>query len=250
MTSLKTLIFYATPEHPCSYLPNRKATTLFVDPRVDVDQSLYSQLTQQGFRRSGAHYYRPHCRDCQACIPVRIPVARFQPDRAQRRVTKTHADLMVERVPVRYSDEYYQLYERYIHGRHSDGDMYPPSRRQFTSFLIEGNANGFFMETRDREGRLKSLAAIDTLRDGLSAVYTLYDPADAQRSYGSHAILWQIQEAKRQQLPYVYLGYLIDSCRKMSYKARFQPLERLRNGQWVQDDARDPVQLNLLHVDS
>lgn len=205
---------------------------MFVDPSAVVDQELYSQLTLLGFRRSGSHYYRPHCQGCNACIPVRIPVNRFQPDRNQRRIWRHHQDLQAQSVPVRYSDEYYQLYERYIRERHADGDMYPPSRRQFTSFLIDGNTNGFFLELRNGQGQLKCLATVDRLKDGLSAVYTIFDPTDTDRSYGCLAVLWQIEEAKRLGLDNVYLGYWIDGCRKMSYKARFHPLEAFRAGRW------------------
>lgn len=233
MSSLKTLIFFATPEHECSYLQDREATTMFVDPRAKVDKRLYSQLTSLGFRRSGSHYYRPHCNGCSACIPVRVPTDRFQLNRNQRRVQKTNADLEFQLVPVHYREEYYRLYDRYISERHQDGDMFPPSREQFTTFLIEGAIDSFFLEMRAADRTLLGLAVIDMLEDGLSAIYTLFDPDAEHRSLGTLAVLWQINEARQRGLPYVYLGYWIRECRKMSYKKRFKPLQQLHQGQWV-----------------
>lgn len=232
MSSLKTLIFFATPEHPCSYLEGRQATTMFVDPRAQVDKSLYSQLTELGFRRSGSHYYRPHCRGCNACIPVRIPVEHFRPDRSQRRIRKANQDLSLSITPVRFDEEIYCLYERYINERHHDGDMYPASREQFTSFLIEGSIDGFFLEMR-LEGRLLGVAVVDVLDNGLSAIYTMFEPGEEKRSLGTYAILWQVEEACRRGLNHLYLGYWIRQCRKMNYKTRFRPLQQLINGRWV-----------------
>lgn len=231
MSSLKTLVFFATPEHHCSYLADRHATTMFVDPRAHIDRRLYSQLTALGFRRSGSHYYRPHCESCNACIPVRIPVRRFQPDRAQRRNWRDNEDLQLRAVPARYTEEYYQLYERYINQRHSDGDMYPPSREQFSSFLVEGGVDGFYLEMRE-QGRLIGLGVVDALDDGLSAIYTLFEPEAHHRGLGTLAVLWQIEEARRRGLSHLYLGYWIKACRKMSYKRRFRPLEILKDGHW------------------
>ncbi|QCF25667.1 arginyltransferase [Hydrocarboniclastica marina] len=233
MSSLKTLIFFATPEHECSYLRDREATTMFVDPRAKVDKRLYSQLTTLGFRRSGSHYYRPHCNGCNACVAVRIPTERFEANRNQKRVLRTNADLQLQLVPVHYRDEYYCLYDRYITQRHQDGDMYPPSREQFTSFLVEGAIDSFFLEMRHRDQTLLGLAVVDILDDGFSAIYTLFDPGVEDRSLGTMAVLWQIEEARQRGLPFVYLGYWIRECRKMNYKSRFKPLQHLHQGQWV-----------------
>lgn len=239
MSSLKTLIFFATPEHDCSYLEDQEATTMFVDPRARVDKRLYSQLTALGFRRSGSHYYRPHCGTCSACIPVRIPADRFRPNRNQKRILKANGDVLFDLVPVHYREEYYALYERYICQRHEDGDMYPPSRDQFTSFLIEGAIDSFFLEMRLANGTLLGLAVVDVLDDGLSAIYTLFEPTAEDRSLGTLAVLWQIEDARRRGLPHVYLGYWIKECRKMSYKDRFKPLQKLHNGHWVDILATD-----------
>ena len=231
MSNLRTLVFFATPPHDCSYLPDREATTMFVDPRANVDKKLYSQLTALGFRRSGSHYYRPHCEHCNACIPVRLKVNDFEPDRGQRRVLRKNDDIECKVVPASYSDAYYALYAHYIEERHSDGDMYPPSREQFVSFLVEGATDSWFIEMR-LDGQLVGLAAMDALDDGLSAIYTIFAPELEHRSLGTFAILWQIEEAKRRELPHLYLGYWIRECRKMNYKTRFQPIESLIDGHW------------------
>lgn len=235
MSNLRTLVFFATPPHDCSYLPNREATTMFVDPRADIDKKLYSQLTTLGFRRSGSHYYRPHCDQCNACIPVRLKADGFKPDRSQRRVLRRNNDLHCQLVPACFSERYYQLYARYIEQRHNEGDMYPPSRDQFTSFLVDGSTDSWFLEICLGE-ELVGLAALDLLDDGLSAIYTVFDPEMEQRSLGTYAILWQIQEAVRRGLPHLYLGYWIKQCRKMNYKTRFRPVEALHDGHWRQLD--------------
>ncbi|AOY87412.1 arginyltransferase [Marinobacter salinus] len=231
MSNLRTLVFFATPPHECSYLPDREATTMFVDPRANIDKKLYSQLTALGFRRSGSHYYRPHCEDCNACIPVRLKVDEFQPNRSQRRVLRKNEDLACTLVPASFSEQYYRLYADYIEQRHKDGDMYPPSREQFTSFLVDGSTDSWFLEIH-LKGELVGLAAIDMLDDGLSAIYTVFNPDLDHRSLGTYAILWQIEEARRRSLPHLYLGYWIRECRKMSYKTRFKPIEALRDGHW------------------
>jgi len=235
MSNLRTLVFFATPAHECSYLPDREATTMFVDPRADVDKKLYSQLTALGFRRSGSHYYRPHCEHCNACVPVRLKVNEFQPDRSQRRVLRKNSDIECRLVPATFQERYYQLYAHYIEERHWDGDMYPPSRDQFISFLVEGATDSWFVEMT-RDGELIGLAALDMLDDGISAIYTVFSPEMEHRSLGTFAILWQIEEAQRRQLPHLYLGYWIGECRKMNYKTRFRPIEALRDGHWREMD--------------
>lgn len=235
MSNLRTLVFFATPAHECSYLPDREATTMFVDPRADVDKRLYSQLTALGFRRSGSHYYRPHCEHCNACVPVRLKVNEFQPDRSQRRVLRKNSDIECRLVPATFQERYYQLYAHYIEERHWDGDMYPPSRDQFISFLVEGATDSWFVEM-SRDGELIGLAALDMLDDGISAIYTVFSPEMEHRSLGTFAILWQIEEAQRRQLPHLYLGYWISECRKMNYKTRFRPIEALRDGHWREMD--------------
>ncbi|VTM10663.1 arginyl-tRNA-protein transferase [Pseudomonas aeruginosa] len=228
MTELARLKFYATQPHPCSYLPEEQATTLFLDPSQPMDTQLYASLSEVGFRRSGDHLYRPHCQHCTACIAARIPVAGFSPNRQQRRILKRNAELQVIRKRPSFNEEYYDLYRRYIEQRHADGDMYPPSRDQFATFLVRDLPFCCFFEFR-LHGRLLAIAVTDVLPNGLSAVYTFYDPDEEQRSLGRYAILWQIAETERLGLQAVYLGYWIKNCRKMNYKTQYRPIELFVN---------------------
>ncbi|RHW22651.1 arginyltransferase [Pseudomonas jilinensis] len=232
MTDLAQLKFYATQPHTCSYLPDEQATTLFLDPQQPIDLITYSQLSELGFRRSGDHLYRPHCRHCNACIAARIPVTAFKPSSQQRRIIKRNRDITVTSCRPHLSDEAYHLYARYIEARHADGDMYPPSREQFSSFLVRDWSFSMFYEFR-LDGHLVAVAVTDRMNNGLSAVYTFYAPELPKRSLGRYAILWQIEEAKRCQLEALYLGYWIKSCRKMNYKTEYRPLEMLVNQRWI-----------------
>ncbi|MDM9650781.1 arginyltransferase [Pseudomonas wenzhouensis] len=232
MTELARLKFYATQPHPCSYLPEEQATTLFLDPSQPMDALVYAELSEMGFRRSGDHLYRPHCQQCTACIPARIPAAHFSPNRQQRRILKRNEDISVRCVRPAFTEEYYDLYVRYIEQRHADGDMYPPSRDQFSTFLVRNLPFSRFYEFR-LQGRLMAIAVTDLLPNGLSAVYTFYDPTEERRSLGRFAILWQIGETARQGLQAVYLGYWIKNCRKMNYKTQYRPIELLVNQRWT-----------------
>ncbi len=231
MTELARLKFYATQPHPCSYLPDEQATTLFLDPAQPMDTQVYGELSEVGFRRSGDHLYRPHCQRCNACIPARLPACLFQPNRQQRKIIKRNADLQVRPVKPVFREEYYQLYSRYIEQRHADGDMYPPSREQFATFLVRDLPFCRFYEFRLDE-RLLAIAVTDVLPNGLSAVYTFYDPDEEKRSLGRYAILWQIGETARLGLEALYLGYWIRACRKMNYKTQYRPIELFVNQRW------------------
>ena len=232
MTELARLKFYATQPHPCSYLPGEQATTLFLDPSQLMDAQVYAGLSEVGFRRSGDHLYRPHCQRCSACVPARIPADQFQPNRQQKRILKRNADLCVIPVRPKFSEEYYALYARYIERRHADGDMYPPSRDQFSTFLVRDLSFARFYEFR-LDDRLMAIAVTDLLPNGLSAVYTFYDPDEERRSLGRYAVLWQIGETARLGLHAVYLGYWIKNCRKMNYKTQYRPIELFVNQRWV-----------------
>lgn len=231
-SSLRDLKVYTTYPHRCSYLEQEEATTLFIDPRQPVDQTLYSNLSLLGFRRSGNHIYRPHCNHCNACIPARVPVEEFRASRSQRRCLKRNSDLTIEALDSISDDESYALYARYIDARHADGDMYPPDRDQYESFLNNPWGCTRYFALRDASGATIGIAVVDEMLDGLSAIYTFYDPEEESRSLGRFAILWQIERCREKGLPYVYLGYWIRECRKMAYKADYQPLEIMVNNQW------------------
>ena len=233
MTDLHTLQFYATPEHDCSYLDDLKAQTLFVDPHARISQHTYSQLSELGFRRSGQHIYRPHCHGCKACVSVRIPIPLFTLSRSQKRVFNKNKDLTATLVEPSFTQEYYTLYSRYINERHHDGDMFPPNLDQFTSFLVDGLKQTYFVEFRDPEESLVAVSVIDMVDDGMSAIYTFYDPSLNHRSLGTFCILWQAEYCRRHRYENLYLGYWVRDCRKMNYKISFRPYELLIDEQWV-----------------
>lgn len=225
------LKFFITAPHDCSYLEGREAVTLFADPERSLDHLTYSTLSEMGFRRSGGLVYTPRCPECQACIPTRILVAEFKPDRSQRRNARDNSDLEVRVIEAAFSDEHIALYQRYIRSRHPDGSMDVESKQEVERFFLCDWSDTFFIEFR-LEGRAIALAVVDTLSSGLSAVYTFFDPAEGKRGLGVFAVLSMVEEAKHRQLPYLYLGYLIHESPKMAYKARYQPLEEYRDGAW------------------
>lgn len=232
MTSLSKIKVYATHPHSCSYLENKEATTLFVDPNISVTSLLYSELADQGFRRSGEHIYRPHCEKCAACVPARVPVNDFTRKRRFRRIWNRNQDLTVEKIDDIQTDQYYKLYARYISEKHTDGDMYPPNREQYDAFLTnQWGLTDFYCFKL--EGQPIAVAVTDKMEQGLSAIYTFYDPSYKQRSLGVYAILWQIALTQTLEQPYLYLGYWIKDSQKMNYKIDYRPLQLLLNGQWL-----------------
>ncbi len=232
MTAISKLKIFATYPHDCSYLEDREATTLFVDPTANIDDGAYARLTEIGFRRSGTHIYRPHCGSCRACVPARIPVSLFEPGRRFRRILKRNQDLDVCSIDSIAGDKYYDLYARYINSRHQDGDMYPPSREQYDSFLsCDWESTRFYELSLD--GEPLAIMVLDEMENGVSAVYTFFDPEYPARSLGVFAILWQVEHTQRLNLPALYLGYWIKECAKMSYKTQYRPLELYVNDEWI-----------------
>ena len=226
------LAFYITVPSSCNYLPGRKAVTVFADPFAGMSKVLYSTLVEHGFRRSGNHVYVPYCPNCNACVPARIPVTRFHASRSQRRTWQRNADVTVQRVTAAFHEDHYQLYQRYAAQRHPGGDMEHYGREQYLSFIGCSWGETCLYEFRCGT-ELLAIASVDHLRNGLSAVYTFFDPAKSERGLGTYAVLWQISEAARLNLPFVYLGYWIAESDKMKYKANFHPLEIYRDGSWA-----------------
>ena len=228
---MERIRLYLSSEHPCGYLPMRTARSLFVDPDFVLNPSRYESLLEQGYRRGGDHVYRPRCAGCVSCIPARIPVQAFRPNRSQRRCLEQNADLRIN-IRRELTDEQFDLYQRYLRERHAGGGMNPEDKTGFHSFLSCGWGYTEFWEFRTQSRALMACAVVDRTPHALSAVYTFYDPSVPQRGLGSYAVLSQVRGAGEEGLRHVYLGYWVPDRRKMDYKRKFKPLEVLTHLGW------------------
>lgn len=224
--------FYTTAPLPCPYVAGRterKVVTEIAGPEAD---SLHDRLSRAGFRRSHNIAYAPVCPSCQACVPIRIPVRGFTPDRTLRKIAKANAELESFEAPPRATTEQFQLFQRYQSARHSDGDMASMSFYDYRAMVEDTPIDTCIVEFRDSDERMVAACLTDRLGDGLSAVYSFFAPGMEKRSLGTYTVLWLIERARTMGLPYVYLGYWVQESQKMAYKARFKPSEVLLGGTW------------------
>jgi len=229
---MKTLKYHTTQPYPCGYLPDKMARSEVVEPENCIDTATYGQLLEQGYRRSGHFIYRPQCDQCQACLSVRVQASSFKPNRSQRRSWNKHSHLTTQEHHLHFREEHFLLYQRYQAMRHAGNNSDTDKREQYQDFLLRSHINTKLITFYDNE-KLCMISLIDKLPDGLSSVYTFYDPDIPQASYGTYNVLWQIQLCQTLVLHYLYLGYWIKNHQKMNYKINFKPLEILIDGQWL-----------------
>lgn len=223
---------FLSEEQPCSYLDDEVAQPVFVHPAFAISTAIYSELVQQGFRRSGDNVYAQNCPNCSACIPVRLKVAGFKPNRSQKRCWQKNSNTQVAIKPAEFNRQHYDLYLRYQSVRHQGGTMQNSTKSEYIHFLKSAWCNTAFVEFTIN-GELAAIAVVDQLDNALSAVYTFFDPKFASYSLGIYAVLWQIEWAKQQQKEFLYLGFWIKACKKMSYKSDYQPLQILKDKLWM-----------------
>ncbi len=228
----KQLKFYQDAQpHNCSYLDDQKAQNIYPDPNQTITNLLYSNLIQHGFRRSGNQAYRPFCPNCQQCVPVRINIKQFKANRSQKRCLKRNEHITLETKPAEFNPEHFELYQRYIASRHTGGGMDNPTEKSYNNFLLSHWSDTSFLEFRDNK-KLVAVAVTDHVHNGLSSFYTFFDPTYEKQSLGTFAILQQLNIAQAQQLSWLYLGYWIEECKKMSYKSQFSAVQGYINQQW------------------
>lgn len=235
--SLHKLQFYVTTPYTCGYLPKKLAQSLIATPHHLVNANMYSGLITQGFRRSGKFAYRPHCEICNACVPVRLIMAKFTPSRSQKRAYKQHSNLTALVMPLGYHQDHFALYASYQAARHAEIELSQKDDKdeseQYRQFLCQSNVESLMIEFRDVDNVLKIVSVIDIVDSGVSAVYTFYDTLNTKASYGTYSIMWLADWTKVLKLPYLYLGYWIADSQKMAYKQAFKTQQKLIDGEWI-----------------
>jgi arginine-tRNA-protein transferase len=232
--SFEKIQFYTTTEYNCSYIDKMDAQSLVVTPYKSINQNTFQDLIEKGFRRSGQYIYKPNCKSCTACIPIRLSVKKFLPSKTQKRTYKKHGYFTIREAPLSFKKNHFDLYLKYQNNRHSFINNEQNNLDEYNDFLIKSNVKSKFIEFWDGD-LLKIVSIVDILSDGISAVYTFYDPDDDKVSYGTYSIVWLINWCKAQQLKYIYLGYWIGECNKMKYKTNFKPYELYIKGYWQEN---------------
>ena len=235
--------FYMSERHDCSYLPEQSSRSLFLDPNAQIDITLYQLLLDRGFRRSGPYLYQPACPACESCISLRIPVLDFTPNRSQRRNWRAnHGQFEISAKPAEFNPEHFALYQQYQQQRHADGAMACSKPEQYMNFLACDWAETVFYEFR-RQKKLVAVAVTDLLPDGLSSVYTFFDPALGGNGLGVYALLWQLHKARQLDKQWVYPGFWIAQSEKMNYKTNYRPLEAWTGHNWRRFTAGETVKV-------
>jgi arginine-tRNA-protein transferase len=238
--------FYLTAPSPCPYLPGKEERKVFTHLVGERAGELNDLLTHGGFRRSQSIAYRPACDSCRACVSVRVIAGEFQPSRNMRRVLESNADLVGDMRGATPSSEQYSVFRAYLDSRHRHGGMADMTVLDYAMMIEDSHVQTRIVEYRRRgpdsgitgrgAGQLLAVALVDVLSDGLSMVYSFFDPDAADRSLGTFMILDHIARAKRMGLDYVYLGYWVRGSKKMDYKGRFLPQQRLMPSGWVRTE--------------
>ena len=228
-----TKFFFSTAPLPCPYMPGRTERRVVIELIGRDANALHDQLSMAGFRRSHGICYVPACPSCDACVAVRVVVDEFKPSKSLKRILKRNSDLSAEILEPIATHEQFSLFSDYQKIRHNDGEMGKMDFLDYQALIEDTPVNTVVIEFRFKSGTLAGVCLADRLSDGLSAVYSFFDDAEADRSIGIFMILWMINEAYGQELPYMYLGFWIDGCSNMEYKSRFKPLERVTPDGWV-----------------
>ncbi len=222
---------YVSLPHSCPYLAGKVTTTVMLDPEYRTDNTVFSLLVKSGFRRSGKTIYKPQCKTCDACISVRIPADAYKPNRAQRRCYAKNSDIRVSMIPPAFNEEHFLLYRQYQSRRHKGDIMDQDDPKWYRQFMVDSSTETILLEFRLGE-RLVSVSVCDLTDDGMSAVYTYYDPNLSERSLGTLAVMKQLEYVREMGLEWLYIGYWIEGCRKMDYKISFRPIFGFMNGEW------------------
>jgi len=229
---MQSLPIFLSSTHTCGYLDDHVAQSIFIDPSVPLSSLIYSELIKKGFRRSGDDVYRPYCLNCNQCIPVRLMVNQFHPNRSQKRCWQKNINTVATVKPAVFEQDHFQMYLRYQLARHNGGDMADASKNDYIRFLGSSWCDIKFIQFTVND-ELAAVTVVDEIENSLSAVYTFFEPKFAAYSLGTYAVLWLIQQAITDHRDYLYLGFWIKSSRKMAYKSNYQPLQLFNGNQWV-----------------